>query len=214
MGLLLIQQGASGATLSGPLSQSDVLALNGAGATYGPPPGAGFADGPFIVASGNTIDLFAGPKPGRGKTQDLLFVVSAASGASPSIQFEFAGVGTQSLSASDFFSTAALGFPASINGIANGVVNGLAFPTSIHAALRLSGLNLGSVEGADLGDLVVTSGTPLRIDIFGIADGKIVNNTPNSHSIGVGVPEPTSVMGVLGALGFGGLLARSCRKQR
>jgi hypothetical protein len=214
---LWVVQSVSGATLSAALSQTAVSSLTDE-ATYGPPPAMAFANGPLTVLSGDSIGLYAGPKPAEAQTgdpADFLFVLSVASGATPTIGFTFSGAsGTQTLGAVNFFSTADLGFPALIGGIADGEVNGIKFPDAIHAALRLSDLPLGGVEGVSLGNLVVTTDTDLRIDIFGIGpQGVIVNNTPNSHATGVDVPEPTSAMAAIAAVGMSGLLFRRTRRQ-
>jgi len=198
------------ASLSGPLGTTDFNGFT-SGASYGPPAGANFVDGPIVVPSGSQIDLFAGNQTGRAGVDSLVFVLSMTSGSlaelgAGNVSFQFVGAGAPvSFSAANFFSTSALGFPIppdSIAGIGNGEVNGVKFPSALHAGVQLTGLSLGNVEGADLGDIFVNTPVNLRVDIFGIdSNGNIINNTPNSHSIGV--PEPVTILGTVLALGLG-----------
>jgi len=198
------------ASLSGPLNATDFNGFT-SGASYGPPSGANFVDGPIVVQSGAQIDLLAGNNTGRAGVDSLLFVLSMTSGSlgdlgAGNVSFQFVGAGGPvSLNAGNFYTTGALGFPVppdSIAGIGNGEVNGVQFPSALHAGVQLTGLSLGSIEGADLGDIIVNTPVGLRVDIFGVdSNGNIINNTPNSHSIGV--PEPVTILGTMVALGLG-----------
>ena len=214
-GLTLLLNGVQAASISSVLSASQIQSYTGAGATYGPQSAVGFADGPFTVGTGVNIDIFAGPKPAAEGVSSLLFVLSALSGSSPNVNFDFTSpnFAAKLFGPADFYSTATLGFPALIGGIGNGEVNGIKFPDAIHGAVLVSGMDLTKAEGTDLGNIKIYTDTNLRVDIFGVsADGRIVNNTPNSHSIGISVPEPTSFAAAFLALGFGGLLISRNRK--
>jgi len=195
-------------TISGPLTAAQLDALNGTGASYGPPPAARFLDGPITVPSGTASTLFAGNKKGASIADTALLVLSAPASAVAtlgSITLTFASLPSITLSASDFFTTAAADFPTSIGGIANGAVNGIKFPTAVHAAVELTFTNLiHSLYGTDdpIGAVTIDSPINLRVDVFGDHDGLIVNNTPNSGAEGVTrhkVPEPAT----LGILGIG-----------
>ncbi len=245
LGVGLLSASALAVSVTGPMTAAQISALTGADDTdYGPSAGANFTDGPLILPTGSTTDLFAGNDPGRELVAALMFVVSidpASVASLGTVSFTLAGVGTVNFGASDFFSTGALGFPDNISGIGNGDAPGLKFPPSVHAALRVDGLDLGSVTGADLGDVSISSPVDLRVDIFGIATttieeeevwvdtgkkdkkGKpilkkttvtvaktvpdyIINNTPNSHSLGVTggrVPDGGSTLMLVSLALFG-----------
>lgn len=205
---------ASPITISGPLTAAQLDALNGTGASYGPPPAAHFLEpGPITVPSGTGSTLFAGNKPGASIADTVLLVLSAPASAVAtlgSITLTFASLPSVTLSASDFFTTAAADFPASIGGIANGAVNGIKFPTALHAAVELTFTNLiHSLYATDapIGSVTISSPIDLRVDAFGDHNGLIVNNTPNSGAEGVTghkVPEPATlaILGT-GLLGLG-----------
>jgi hypothetical protein len=116
------------ASLSGPLGTTDFNGFT-SGASYGPPSGANFVDGPIVVQSGAQIDLLAGNNTGRAGVDSLLFVLSMTSSSlgglgSGNVSFQFAGAGAPvSFNAGNFYTTGALGFPVppdSIAGIAMG----------------------------------------------------------------------------------------------
>ncbi len=149
---------------------------------------------------------------------NLVFVFSGASNA-------FAGtidltlkdrngnpIGTASFDSSNFFSTAAAGFPSLMGGIGNGQVYNIAFPSAYHAGIEVplsdfGTLTTGNVVGQI--DVVTINAVDLRVDIFGVnSKGRIINNTPNSGALGIAdapipVPEP-GILAVLGGalLGF------------
>ena len=68
----------------------------------------------------------------------LVLSASAADVASlGSISLTFGSLGAVNFTAGNFYTNAQTGFPASIGGIANGAVNGIKFPGSLHAAVDL-----------------------------------------------------------------------------
>jgi hypothetical protein len=214
--LLLAAAPASAVSLSlvGKLALADFQALNGTGATYGPPNGANYTDGPITVNSGDPTDLFAGNNPGRDDVEQLLFTVAidpADLAALGTVDFEIGGVGMVSFAAADFFDPATAGFPANINGIGNGEVNGIKFPDAVVAGVLFDVDFTGAVTDGDIGDVEITSPVNARGDIFGIGlvevddevfESRIIKNSPNSHAIGITAPEPAglALIGALAAL--------------
>ena len=181
-------------SISGPLTVAQFDALNGSGATYGPPSNATFPDGPFTVGSGTASPLTGGPNAAKADT--ILLVLSTPDPlalGSKTIDLTFGSLHTVDFSASDFYSTSATGFPTSIHGIANGAVNGIKFPTSDHAGVDI---NFGSIltKNAFLGNVTITSPVNLRVDIFGDYNGLIVGNAANSGAEGIAAtPEPSTL---------------------
>jgi hypothetical protein len=184
----------------------DVSLLNGSGASYGPPSIATFPDGPFTVSSGTGVDLFGGPA--AADATDVLVVLStdtlSAIGTNK-IDLSFGSLSVE-LSKSDFFTTAAGGFPSNIKGIANGKVNGIDFSSADHAAINID-FGAPLTKNANLGTLTITSPINLRVDLFGVNNGLIVGNAANSGAEGVvPVPEPAPtvllMLGITAAAGF------------
>jgi hypothetical protein len=214
---------AYGLTISGPLGSSSLQELNSTTpppADYGPPPPASFFEpGPLTTSSGGTSILYAGPKPGQVGVESLLFVLSSSVLPQDMVSFvlKVNGVSVMAeFSSSDFFSTVDCGF-GTIEGIANGEVNGIVFPDAYHAAARVW-LNLGLDAGTPIGSVEIVTPTDLRVDIFGVGllpaptpspSGafsnkkrgpapvsyptayipRIINNTPNSGAVGYRVPD-------------------------
>lgn len=211
--LLLAATPASAVSLSlvGKLTLAEFQALNGAGAAYGPPNGANYTDGPITVNSGDSTDLFAGNNPGRTDVEQLLFTVAidpSDLAVLGTVEFEIVGVGMVSFAAADFFAPAAAGFPALIDGIGNGEVNGIKFPDAVVAGVVFDVDFTGAVTDGDIGDVKITSPVNARGDVFGIGQveiehevfgARIIKNSPNSHAIGITVPEPLG-LALLGAL--------------
>jgi len=217
-GLMLGTTGAFAATPTGITVQTaaEVATLNGSGANYGPPSNATFPDGPFTVASGTSATLSAGPAGGDADTILLVLSGSKASLGAGTIGLTFDGLTPVSFTASNFFSTAAGGFPASIMGIANGAVNGISFPGADHAAADITFNGPLTPTGVALGDVTITSPIPLRVDVFGdnSSTGRIVGNAANSGAEGVApIPEPSpmALFGV-GAIGLMGVMVMRHRR--
>jgi hypothetical protein len=169
----------------------DVRLMNGNGASYGPPSIATFPDGPFTVSSGTGVDLFGGPA--AADATDVLVVLStdalSAIGTNK-IDLSFGSLSVE-LSKSDFFTTAAGGFP---------------FSSGEHAAINID-FGAPLTKNANLGTLAITSPINLRVDFFGVNNGLIVGNAANSGAEGVApVPEPVPtvllMLGMTAVVGF------------
>ena len=198
-GIALSPQHSFAIPITGPLTDSQFQNLN-SGASYGPPPAARFFEpGPITVGSGVSADLFAGPKKGQTNVDQLLFVLSCDSRARPllgTVNFNIGSYGPISFTNADFFSTDVAGFPSLppyIGGIANGEVNGIKFSSAFHAGALYYPFVGDLAEGVIIGNVTVMTSVPLRVDIFGVQNGTIINNTPNSGSLGV-VPLPTTML--------------------
>ena len=223
LALIAIRGPAVAAVMTGPID----LAAFTSGASYGPPSPAHFTEpGPITVTSGTPTPFFAGPN--YGDVTSLLLVISGAIPAGDLITLAYGALAPVTFSAADFVSTAVAGFPSDIGGIANGNLNGVVFPTALHAGAELSQLLSGLSTDQFLADVIVSQTIPtnLRLDVFGAFNGTIVNNASNSGGIGVSgsgpvpgggsavaaIPEPPS-LAVCGAalLGFA-LIARRRRR--
>lgn len=191
-------------TIDGPLTQAEIQALNDVGATYGPPAPINFVDGPITIPSGSSATLFGGNKPGVKNVGSVVFVLSGMQAgflSGDSVSFLLtAGADSAlvTLGVTDFYTTAGCGFPSSIDGIGNGSVNGIKFPDASHAAAMVDLSVFGSFsEGDIVGSAFIVTPIDLRVDIFGVdMDGRlIIDNTPNSHSLGVfkGYRPPTKM---------------------
>jgi len=190
---------ADATVITGPVN----LATFTSGATYGPPAPAHFTEpGPITVTSGTATPLFTGPN--FGDVNSLLLVISGAIPTGDVITLTFDALPSVNFTSANFVSTAAAGFPTGpggINGIGNGDVNGVVFPTALHAGADLTGLPTGLSTDQLLADVTVsqTIATNLRVDVFGDLNGRIINNASNSGALGVTgttphpVPEPASL---------------------
>lgn len=213
---LLAASPAGALSISGVQSLADLQALND-GASYGPPPAARFAEpGPVEVPSGSPADVFAGPPPGLAAADSILLTVAIEPDdlvALGSITVAVAGDGSVTLTAADFFTREEAGFPDLIPGIGNGASPGVRFPGALVAGILLDAPELATASTEDLlGTLTVDTPVLARLDLFGVADGAIVNNTSNSAAAGITVPEPGAAAAVLLALGAWARRARRARR--
>ena len=176
-----------------------VSALNGSGATYGPPSNATFQGGPVSVASGASSNLTGGPKASNADTILLVLSTNSLVSLGPgAIGLTFEGLSPVSFTPSDFFSTTIGGFPSNIPGIGNGQVNGISFPSADHAAADII-FSESLTKDATLGAVTITSPINLRVDVFGDANGLIVGNAADGGAEGitpVPEPNPTALLGV------------------
>lgn len=195
IGVLSAVVPARATVITGPVN----LATFTSGASYGPPAPAHFTEpGPITVTSGTATPLFTGPN--YGDVNSLLLVISGAIPTGDVITLTFDGLPSVNFTTANFVSTAAAGFPTGpggINGIANGDVNGVVFPTALHAGADLTSLPTGLGTDQLLADVTISETIPtnLRVDVFGDLNGLIVNNASNSGALGVTpVPEPASLV--------------------
>ena len=224
---LSVVTAAQATTITGPLSASELAALNSS-ASYGPPSIATFPDLPYTVNSGTGATLSGGPH--AADANSILLVLSASSVTalgSGEISLQFGALTPIDFTASNFFSTSAAGFPTSstgnqrVHGIANGQVNGISFLSSEHAAADITGFGT-LTNNETLGTVTITSPINLRVDVFGDENGTIIGNAANSGAEGIdgsstvtpppspsSVPEPASsaglvvlALGLLGATRF------------
>ena len=191
-----------------------------AGASYGPPAPAHFTDGPITVTSGTATPFFTGSN--YRNENSILLVISGTIPAGDVITLTYDNLAPVTFTSANFVSTAAAGFPSMIGGIANGNVNGVVFPTSMHAGAGLTGLPTGLPTDAFLANVTVsqTLATTLRVEVFGVLNGTIISN-PEHSTLGVSgasplpspisdplpspIPEPASLalLGIaLAGLGF------------
>src|SRR5215208_1212712 len=185
----------AGATIiTGPVN----LATFTSGATYGPASPAHFTEpGPITVSSGTATPLFTGPD--YGDVNSLLLVISGAIPAGDLITLTLASLAPITFAAADFVTSAAAGFPSNIGGIGNGNVNGVVFPTALHAGADLTDLPAGLSTDQFLANVTIsqTIATNLRVDVFGDLNGRIINNASNSGALGIAgatpIPEPASL---------------------
>jgi hypothetical protein len=169
---------------------------------------------PITVPSRTATPLFTGPN--YGNVNSILLVISGAIPTGDTITLTFDSLPSVNFTSANFVSTAAAGFPTGpggINGIANGDVNGVVFPTALHAGADLTGLPTGLFTDQLLANVTIsqTIATNLRVDVFGDLNGRIVNNAANSGALGIGIPEPAS-LALFGAALFGLAFVKRRRK--
>lgn len=232
-GLCLIGPAPAAAAnvLAGPLSAADFQALNGSGAGYHGEWPLGFGEGPLVVDSGQRAILYAA----GGVAQIDAFVIALSISASDTafagsieLSLETAGgaaVGSVQFRASDFVSFADSGFPNTLPGMGNALVNGISFPNRYAQGNRVAGAfaDLDALSSAAPGDalarIAVTTPVDLRVDLLGLSGGGVLyvieSTSVNREALGVrddgsrAVPEPR------GALGFAlGLLVLAPRLRR
>jgi len=215
----LILETSTGFAASSPVgiaveTAEQVAALNGSGATYGPPSNATFRDGPFPVASGTSGNLTGGPEASNADSILLVLSTNSLVSLGPgTIGLTFEGLSPVSFTASDFFSTTLGGFASNISGIGNGQVNGISFPSADHAAADII-FSESLTKDVTLGAVTITSPINLRVDVFGDANGLIVGNAANGGAEGitpVPEPRPTALFGVA-AIGLLGVMVLRHRR--
>lgn len=214
-------------SISGPLTAAQLAGYN-SGATYGPQTAvrahSNAVSGPLTFGSGTTVELFGAP--GTANVVSLLFILSmddSSAGFAGNVVVDFLtpNLTSVNIASSSFFAggSGASGFPTTppgpggIGGIGNGDVNGIKFPSALHAGVLVTLDDVASfLDGVSVGTLGVTSPVNLRVDIFGVdSSGRIINNTPNSGAFGITggpapIPEPATLM--LFGLGMSILAAR------
>jgi hypothetical protein len=232
-GLCLLRPAPAAATnvLAGPLSAADFQGLNGSGAGYLGAWPLGFGEGPLVVNSGQQAILYA--TDGIAQIDAFVIALSITSAdtafaGSIELSLETAGgaaVGSVQFLASDFVSFADSGFPNTLPGMGNALVNGISFPNRYAQDNRVAGAfaDLDALAGAAPGDalarIAVTTPVDLRVDLLGLSGGGVVYvieaTSVNREALGVrddgsrAVPEPR------GALAFAlGLLLIAPRLRR
>lgn len=221
--ILAAAPAARASSVSMALTDDELRAFN-SGASYGPQTAirlhSNSVSGPLVFGTGDSIEVFGAP--GTANVASLLFVftfdpaVSSLGGDSITVDFSSPDLPARSLVAADFFpggnSDGQSGFPltppggSGIDGIGDGEVNGIKFPSGLHAGLEVVLGGIGSfTDGVSVGAFTVSSPVDLRIDIFGVdANGRIINNTPNSGAAGVTthMPAPAALPAGLALLGL------------
>lgn len=171
---------ADAIAITGPVNLSSFTG----GATYGPAAPARFAQSE-PVNGGTTSALLTGPN--YDTVSSLLLVVSGATlPVGEVISLSLNSSAPVTFTTADFVTTATAGFPSHIGGIGNGDVNGVVFSTALHAGAGLTGLPAGLSTDQLFASVRVTELIPtnLRVDIFGVLNGRIINNTSNGGALG------------------------------